>query len=64
MRHGAFRQGFAAVKIVVCAWCKRTGTTDGWPTGHLDPPSSPEAVSHGICPACFAEHAPDITYPS
>lgn len=38
--------------LVVCAWCRVTIAGDDRPTA---PDLKPGAVSHGICPACYAE---------
>lgn len=43
---------------VVCAWCGGTIHTDRWPSpfwSWLNGSPPPIKVSHGICPACYAE---------
>ncbi len=56
-------------KVIVCAWCRRISIAGEWREAIdepdlLDSLDDDALVSHGICPACFGQHAPGIAYPA
>jgi hypothetical protein len=53
----------ATVMVMVCAWCRRAAAAGRWKPLEAEA-GTRHVVTHGICPACFAEHAPGAAYPS
>jgi len=52
----------AVLMVTVCAWCGRRAAAGRWNRLEADA-GTPHIVTHGICPACFAEHVPGGAYP-
>ncbi len=44
--------------VVRCAWCASVLTALGWGHATVTGPAT-----HGICPSCFADAAPGVSYP-
>jgi hypothetical protein len=52
----------AVLMVTVCAWCGRRAAAERWNRLEADA-GTPHIVTHGICPACLAEHVPGAAYP-
>jgi hypothetical protein len=53
------------LKVTVCAWCERRSIHGVWDDLEIQLMPLPERhlVTHGICPDCFHDRAPDAVYP-
>jgi len=53
------------LKVVECAWCERRAIHGVWDDLEIQvmPLTEQHMVTHGICPDCFQDRAPGISYP-
>ena len=54
-----------ALTVTICAWCERRSIHGVWDDLEMQVMALPDRhlVTHGICPDCFHEYAPDAPYP-
>ena len=54
-----------SARITCCAWCRRVRIEDTWFGGFVAAAFAEQrrALSHGICPDCFGQVAPNAAYP-
>ena len=53
------------LKVTLCAWCERRSIAGVWDDLEIQvmPLSERHVLTHGICPDCFEDRAPNVPYP-